>query len=70
MIDVAFMGFDEKKELIFPIEYAVVEDGFWKKGKKVGVYNRMPLNVQPLVGGSFEDIPETLVNPYHERVPT
>ncbi|MEK6569972.1 MAG: M24 family metallopeptidase [Bacteroidota bacterium] len=66
MIDVAFMGFDEKKELVFPIEYAVIEDAFWKKGKEVGVYNRLPLNVQEFVGKNVYDIPEEKVNPYHK----
>jgi Xaa-Pro aminopeptidase len=30
MIDVAFMGFDANGKLAFPIEYAVIEDCFWK----------------------------------------
>lgn len=67
MIDVAFMGFNEEKELVFPIEYVVIEDGFWKEGKKVGVYNRMPLNVQPFVANDFVDIPGSMVNPYYEQ---
>jgi Xaa-Pro aminopeptidase len=66
MIDVAFMGFDEKHELVFPVEYAVIEDSFWKKGKDIGVYNRMPLSVQDLVGQDSVDIPEKMVNPYHK----
>ncbi|MCX6560130.1 MAG: M24 family metallopeptidase [Candidatus Aminicenantes bacterium] len=65
MIDVAFMGFDEKKRLVFPIEYAVIEDGFWRAGREVGVYNRMPLDVQSLVGGDAVEIPAAAVNPYH-----
>ncbi len=68
MIDVAFMGFDEKHRLVFPIEYAVIEDGFWKRGKKVGVYNRMPLAVQDLAGREFEDIPKGMVNPYYKSL--
>jgi len=64
MIDVAFMGFDEKKRLVFPIEYAVIEDSFWKKGKAIGVYNRLPLSVQDFVGGDLADIPKSLLNPY------
>jgi Xaa-Pro aminopeptidase len=68
MIDVAFMGFDEKHELIFPVEYAVIEDSFWKKGKEVGVYNRIPLAVQDLAGKSLADIPEERVNPYYKPV--
>lgn len=64
MIDVAFMGFDEKKRLVFPIEYAVIEDSFWKKGKAIGVYNRLPLSVQEFVGGDLADVPRSLLNPY------
>jgi hypothetical protein len=64
MIDVAFMGFDERKRLVFPIEYAVIEDSFWKKGKAVGVYNRLPLSVQEFVGGDLVDVPKALLNPY------
>jgi Xaa-Pro aminopeptidase len=64
MIDVAFMGFDEKHNLVFPVEYAVIEDSFWKKGKGIGVYNRMPLSVQDFAGRQFVDIPEGRVNPY------
>jgi Xaa-Pro aminopeptidase len=64
MIDVAFMGFDERKRLVFPIEYAVIEDSFWKKGKAIGVYNRLPLAVQELVGGDLTDVPKPLLNPY------
>ena len=68
MIDVAFMGFDGAGRLVFPIEYAVIEDGFWKKGKLVGVYNRMPLNVQPLVGKEYDDIPKDRINPYYKQL--
>lgn len=64
MIDVAFMGFDERKRLVFPIEYAVIEDSFWKKGKAVGVYNRLPLSVQDFVGGDLSDVPKPRLNPY------
>jgi len=65
MIDVAFMGFDENHNLVFPIEYAVIEDSFWKKGKEIGVYNRMPLAVQDFVGRDFAYVPEEKVNPYY-----
>jgi Xaa-Pro aminopeptidase len=68
MIDVAFMGFDASGELVFPIEYAVIEDAFWKRGKDVGVYNRMPLSVQELVGKEWTDIPESMINPYHKAL--
>ncbi|MFQ6070370.1 MAG: M24 family metallopeptidase [Candidatus Aminicenantales bacterium] len=64
MIDVALMGFDSEGELVFPVEYAVIEDGFWKRAKEVGVYNRMPLNVQDFVSQKICKIPEEKVNPY------
>ena len=65
MIDVAFMGFDEHKRLVFPIEYAVIEDAFWKRGKAVGVYNRLPLSVQDFVGKDYADVPRARLNPYY-----
>jgi len=65
MVDVALMGFDEKGELVFPVEYAVIEDCFWKKGKRTGVYNLLPLNAQEFVGKGISSIPESKVNPYH-----
>jgi Xaa-Pro aminopeptidase len=64
MIDVAFMGFDDRKSLVFPIEYAVIEDSFWKKGRTIGVYNTIPLNVQDLVGSGVIEVPEDRINPY------
>ena len=64
-IDVALLGFDERGEPIFPVLYAVVEDAFWKKGKEVGVYNRLPLNVQHLVGNT--DLVGSNINPYHRE---
>jgi Xaa-Pro aminopeptidase len=62
-IDVALLGFEERGKPIFPVLYAVIEDAFWKKGSQIGVYNRMPLNVQHLVGNT-EPIRDN-VNPYH-----
>jgi Xaa-Pro aminopeptidase len=64
MIDVAFMGFDESGELVFPFEYAVIEDSFWKQGKVTGAYNRMPLDVQGLVGKDCRSVPQEMINPY------
>jgi len=64
-IDVALVGFDEHGNLIFPVRYAVVEDAFWKKGSNVGVYNKLPLNVQHLVG-NLEPVGDN-VNPYHKE---
>jgi len=65
MIDVAFMGSDETGNTVFPIEYAVIEDSFWKHGKKIGVYNKMPLNVQGFVGMDMATIPMSKMNPYY-----
>jgi Xaa-Pro aminopeptidase len=65
MIDVAFMGSDETGDIVFPIEYAVIEDSFWKRGKKIGVYNKMPLNVQEFVGMDTVTIPMNKINPYY-----
>jgi len=67
MIDVALMGFDDQGQLVFPIEYAVIEDSFWKRGKQIGVYNQMPLNVQDLVGKGLPSLPENTINPYYRR---
>lgn len=64
-IDVALLGFEERGKPLFPVLYAVIEDAFWKKGSQVGVYNRMPLNVQHLVGNT-EPIGDN-VNPYHKE---
>lgn len=69
MIDVAFLGFDERRRLVFPVEYAVIEDGFWKSGRQVGVFNRMPLDVQSWTGGDRAEIPAEAVNPYHRPLP-
>jgi hypothetical protein len=65
MIDVALIGFEERGKPRFPVLYAVLEDSFWKSGKEVGVYNKLPLNVQSLVGNqnSLGDN----VNPYHKE---
>lgn len=65
MIDVAFLGFDDRGELVYPIEYAVIEDAFWKKGRDIGVYNRLPLAVQDLAGKDLVDVPVEMINPYH-----
>jgi Xaa-Pro aminopeptidase len=65
MIDVAFLGFDDRRRLVFPVEYAVIEDGFWKSGRRVGVFNRMPLDVQPWAGGDRAEIPAEAIHPYH-----
>ncbi|MCD6192779.1 MAG: aminopeptidase P family protein [Candidatus Aminicenantes bacterium] len=69
MIDVAFTGFDEQGRLVFPLEYAVIEDSFWKIGDQVGVYNQMPLNVQMFVGQEVVSIPRDKINPYYRPLP-
>ena len=48
MLDCALMGFEKRGKPIFPCLYAVVESSTWKNGKKVGLYNRIPINVQHL----------------------
>jgi len=65
-IDVALLGFYRRGEPIFPVLYAVIEDAFWKRDSEVGVYNRLPLNVQHLVGNA-EPIGSD-VNPYHKEL--
>jgi hypothetical protein len=65
MIDVALIGFEEWGKPRFPVLYAVLEDSFWKSGEEVGVYNKLPLNVQHLVGN--QDSLGDKVNPYHEE---
>jgi len=65
MIDVAFLGSDETGDLVFPLEYAVIEDAFWKSGKQTGVYNKMPLNVQEFAGKDICALPGNKINPYY-----
>ena len=50
MLDCALMGFEKQGQPIFPCLYAVVENSTWKNGKKVGLYNRIPIKAQHLVG--------------------
>lgn len=68
MIDVALMGFDAANKLAFPIEYAVIEDSFWKKAKSVGVYNKIPLDVQDLAGKALRGVPKDKINPYYKKI--
>ncbi len=68
MIDVALMGFDADGNLVFPIEYAVIEDCFWKIGKHIGVYNKVPLNAQALIGQNLTGIPKNRINPYYRKL--
>lgn len=65
MIDVALLGFRQRNKPLFDTLYDVIEDAFWKKGKEVGVYNRLPLNVRHLVGNL--DPLGSDVNPYHTQ---
>lgn len=64
-IDVALTGFEKRGKPLFPVLYAVIEDTIWKKGSEVGVYNRLPLNVQHLVG-NLNPLGDN-VNPYHKE---
>jgi hypothetical protein len=65
MIDVALKGFHEAHKPLFKdMLYAVVEDAFWIDGKTVGLYNRMPINVQHLVGNKK---PIRKPNPYYRE---
>ncbi|MEM2930977.1 MAG: hypothetical protein QW797_09005, partial [Thermoproteota archaeon] len=65
MIDVALLGFRQRGKPLFETVYDVIEDAFWKKGREVGVFNRLPLNVEHLVGNT-EPLGSNL-NPYHKR---
>ncbi len=67
MIDTALLGFEEWGKPTFGVLYAVVEDAFWKKGRQVGVFNRLPLNVQHLVGN--DDPLGKNINPYYQEPP-
>ncbi len=66
MIDIALLGFKERGVPLFEVLYGVIEDAFWKMDTRVGVYNRLPLNVQDLVG----NLSEYERNPYHSPLPT
>lgn len=66
-IDCALLGFEKRGKPIFPIPYAVVEDAFWKNGKKVGVYNRTPISVQHLAG-TEKEITKKDAHPYHKAL--
>ena len=51
MIDVALKGFHERgKSLFNAADYLVIEDAFWAADGKAGVYNKLPLRVDRLVG--------------------
>lgn len=66
MIDVALLGFRGRGKPVFEVLYGVIEDAFWKMDTRIGVYNRLPLNVQQLVG-NLDDYER---NPYHCPIPT
>ncbi|MFQ6115115.1 MAG: M24 family metallopeptidase [bacterium] len=66
MIDVALKGFRQRgKPLLDGILYAVIEDAFWVRDGEVGVYNKLPLNVQHLVGNN--DPLGDCINPYYKE---
>ena len=50
MLDCALLGFEKHGKPLFPCLYAVVENSTWKNGRKVGIYNRIPLHAQHLAG--------------------
>jgi hypothetical protein len=54
MLDVAIRGYgDQWNEVVLPgLDYIVIENTLGKFGKKVEVFNQLPLNVQSLVGRS------------------
>lgn len=56
-IDVALLGVDKSGRKMFDCPYAVIEDAFWKRGPDVGVYNKLPLDCQPLAG-NMDPVPE------------
>ena len=64
MLDCALLGFEEHGKPVFPCLYAVVESSTWKNGKKVGLYNRIPISVQHLAGNE-EPISKRDVNCYY-----
>jgi Xaa-Pro aminopeptidase len=66
MIDIALLGFKERGVPLFEVLYGVIEDAFWKMDSRVGVYNRLPLNAQDLVGNLSPFDP----NPHHCPLPT
>ena len=66
MIDIALLGFRERGVPLFEVLYAVIEDAFWKMDTRVGVYNRIPLRAQGLVG-NLDDYER---NPFHSPLPT
>ncbi len=68
MIDVALKGFRHRGNSLFDgILYAVIEDAFWIRDGQVGVYNKLPLNVQHLVGNN-NPLGDN-INPYYKELP-
>jgi hypothetical protein len=65
-VDIALVGFEERGKPIFPVLYYVIENAFWKKNAEVGVYNKLPMNVQHLVGNT-EPIGNN-VDPYYRVI--
>ncbi len=66
MIDIALLGFKERGVPLFEVLYGVIEDAFWKMDSRVGVYNRIPLSAQELVG----NVDDYERNPYYSPIPT
>ena len=64
MLDCALLGFRDHGKPEFPCLYAVVESSTWKNGRQAGIYNRIPIDAQPLVGNE-KAITKKNVCPYH-----
>ena len=67
MLDTALIGFEKEGVPKFPLIYAVVEDSLWKNGRNVGIYNRIPIRAQHLVGNE-KPITKQEQNPYYRPV--
>jgi len=65
MIDCALIGFEKHGKPLFPCVYAVVENSMWRNGKKAGMYNRIPVRAQHLVGNE-RPITKEDQNPYYK----
>lgn len=67
MLDTALIGFEHDGVPLFPLIYAVVEDSLWKNGRNVGIYNRIPIRAQSLLGNE-KPITRRNQNPYYRPV--
>jgi Xaa-Pro aminopeptidase len=65
-IDIALIGFEVRGKPIFPVLYYVIENAFWKKNTEIGALNKLPLNVQHLVG-NMKPVGGN-INPYYRHI--